>query len=592
MSDQHKDPSASDDAEKRTAYGRAELSPMDDVVAGSYETWTLTYTVGELGLDDVSRVRVAHYGSDWGSPQFDDPAGDNYATVETSGDARVEASYETQGHIRPCRFTVTIDITDGHLEPGETITLTLGDRRHGCLGHRAQTFAESDFTLLVLVDPYGSGEFVRLPDELTFDVVPGRAQSIEAVAPTTVESSETVTVFVRVEDYWGNTATGYDGTLAVESADGVDHPDSVDVSGGVANFDVTVRETGTHRLTVVDEDAGFEATTNAVVAADDRDRRTFWGDIHGQSEETVGTGSVWDYFEHIRDYAFLDFGAHAGNDFQITDDIWDEITTAVREFHDPGSFTTFHCYEWSATPGNGGDHNVYFRGDDPEIHRSSNWLTTGDPGEKHQGTRSIEALYDRFESRDDVMIIPHQGGRRATLDVLDPDQTPFVEIASVWGVFEWFAEEALERGYPVGFVGGSDDHSGRPGTAYPTNEGHFNVKGGLMAVQAAYLTRESLWEAFHERRCYATTGERIQMDVSVAGTAMGGEVDVGDGTVEGDAFDQMLRIRPMRSSTSRDVTVAFEDDAVAAGTHPYFVRVSQVNGGMAWSSPVFVTVGS
>jgi hypothetical protein len=60
-------------------------------------------------------------------------------------------------------------------------------------------------------------------------------------------------------------------------------------------------------------------------------------------------------------------------------------------------------------------------------------------------------------------------------------------------------------------------------------------------------------------------------------------------TVPGEAFDQSLEIRPLASSTTRDVTLAFEDDA-PSGIHPYFVRVRQADGGMAWSSPVFVTV--
>ena len=31
------------------------------------------------------------------------------------------------------------------------------------------------------------------------------------------------------------------------------------------------------------------------------------------------------------------------------------------------------------------------------------------------------------------------------------------------GQFEWLLREAIERGYKVGFVAGSDDHKGRPG---------------------------------------------------------------------------------------------------------------------------------
>ena len=54
-----------------------------------------------------------------------------------------------------------------------------------------------------------------------------------------------------------------------------------------------------------------------------RDRRqanwcTYWGDLHGQSEETIGTGSAEEYFSFARDRAFVDACGHQGNDFQIT----------------------------------------------------------------------------------------------------------------------------------------------------------------------------------------------------------------------------------------------------------------------------------
>ena len=38
------------DAEVKKLYGSATVSPSEDVVAGSYGTWTLTYTAGEKGI--------------------------------------------------------------------------------------------------------------------------------------------------------------------------------------------------------------------------------------------------------------------------------------------------------------------------------------------------------------------------------------------------------------------------------------------------------------------------------------------------------------------------------------------------------------
>lgn len=519
------------DEEIGRQYGTVSLTPTDDVVAGSFATWELTYTVGEIGMDDGSRLKIAaNVSSDWGRPQFDDPQGDNYATVETSGDATIEASYNHRGYERPFRNTIDIDVSDGALGAGETITLTLGDRSDGSMGHQVQSFPERDYTLIALVDAFETGEYVEVPGELSFDVVAGAADRLRAVVPSETVPGEEIVVSVRAEDYWGNAATGYDGALRFEDEEGTELDRGVYAVDGVARAPVVFHEPGVHRVRVVDEDRGLEVTTNPVVCDDDLgEKRVYWGDIHGQSGETVGTGTIQEYFAFAKEKAFLDFASHAGNDFQITDVFWDEIQRTIQDFHEPEEFVTFLCYEWSANTPNGGDHNVYFLDDEAEIHRSSSWQVNEDH-EKHHGTWPIEDLYDHYEGRDDVMIIPHQGGRPATLDAFDPELTPFIEIISVWGIFEWFGHEALERGYPVGFVGGSDDHTGRLGASYPTNEADwpFPIKGGMMAARAETLQRESLWKAFKRRECYATTGARILLDVQVDGDAMGSEVTVAD----------------------------------------------------------------
>jgi hypothetical protein len=51
-----------------------------------------------------------------------------------------------------------------------------------------------------------------------------------------------------------------------------------------------------------------------------------------------------------------------------------------------------------------------------------------------------------------------------------------------------------------------------------------NVRGGLTAILAPRLTREAIWEALKRRRCYATTGERIVLDVSAGGAGIGEDV--------------------------------------------------------------------
>ena len=60
----------------------------------------------------------------------------------------------------------------------------------------------------------------------------------------------------------------------------------------------------------------------------------FWGELHAQSEETIGTNSINDYFAFARDKAGLDVIVHQGNDFQITNEFWEKIQIVSKQFLD------------------------------------------------------------------------------------------------------------------------------------------------------------------------------------------------------------------------------------------------------------------
>jgi hypothetical protein len=99
-----------------------------------------------------------------------------------------------------------------------------------------------------------------------------------------------------------------------------------------------------------------------------------------------------------------------------------------------------------------------------------------------------------------------------------------MEIYSSWGCFEWFVEEALERGWRIGITAGSDGHKGRPGASYP-GAAIFGVYGGLACIYAESLTREGLWEAIRARRVYGTTGRKIHLSFMSGDHFMGEEFD-------------------------------------------------------------------
>ena len=511
-------------------YGQATITPTDNVIAGSYGTWTVTLSVGQHGIDDGGRVLIVRrLVSNWGIPQFERPGEAEYTTVGTSGQARLRVHYDHKVFVRPWKSGLVIDVFDGALAPGDTLLVTFGDTRFGSPGSRAQTFRQERYEFRVLVDAFGTGQFAIVPDPPALCIIGGPAVRLRVRAPSEVVAGQSFPVTVVAEDRWGNPADDYQATLQLTvEADGANlsEPHTFQpAERGVHRFEgLTLTQPGAYRVVAREVNDKLQAYSNPIVC-----HRTapplclFWGDIHGQTEATVGTGTVEEYFTFGRDVAALDFISHCANDFQITREHWQETRDAVRRYHQPGRYVTFLAYEWSGNTPAGGDHNVYYRGDDGPLHRSSHWQIA-DPSDVGDDRYPISELHETLRGRDDVMIIPHIGGRHANLDFFDPAHSPLIEIASVHGVFEWFAEGALRRGLRVGFIASSDDHTGRPGATYPSGgDVHFSMRGGLLAVYAEALTREALWEAFWARRCYGTTGERIILRVSADGHPMGTE---------------------------------------------------------------------
>ncbi|MCL5025863.1 MAG: DUF3604 domain-containing protein [Chloroflexi bacterium] len=507
-------------------YGRATISPAEDVIAGSYGTWTLTYTAGFHGIDNMGGIIVAwRHASDWEAPQTLDPSAPNYLTVSTSGNGKVRARFDHRGHVRPWRQALIVQVYDGWVAPGETITITYGDTSGGSPGSRAQTFIEDTFEFHVLADCFGTGLPAALGESPTLRIVGGPVERLVALGPSDAVAGQPFAITVRAQDRWGNPSPSFRGRVTFYCDDPAARLPApyafTGADGGVHRFEgLTLSREGTFRLRI--ESEGLQAEGNPIVCRQtEPPLRLFWGDMHGQSEETLGTGTAAQYFQYGRDVGALDFAAECGNDFQITDEHYADLQQQVKRFHQPGRFVTFLAFEWSGLTPAGGDNNVYYLKDDQPLHRSSHWLVE-DRSDEDTDRYPISKLFETLKGYGDALVLPHIGGRRANLDYYDPALIPVIEICSVHGRFEWFAREAIERGLKVGFIGNSDDHTGRTGAAYPATE-ELARRNGLVAVYAGELTRQGIWDALWKRHCYATSGERIVLRLASGGHIMGDE---------------------------------------------------------------------
>ena len=76
----------------------------------------------------------------------------------------------------------------------------------------------------------------------------------------------------------------------------------------------------------------------------------------------------------------------------------------------------------------------------------------------------------------------------------------------------------------------------------------------------------------------------LQHQVSLA------EIANGPVVVEAGGIDIQVVFEREPLGIGREVEFSFQEQALAPGCHPYWVRVVQTDGAKAWASPIYVTV--
>ncbi len=325
--------------------------------------------------------------------------------------------------------------------------------------------------------------------------------------------------------------------------------------------------------------------------------RTYFGDIQQHSAHSDGVGSA--------DEAYLRARHRYGDDFVALTDHesflgkrtgpgeWEYLKDVADRHDAPGAFATLIAYEWTGKMYPGPGHKcVYFPRRDVPIVSRDDVPAGGDL------VRRVRAL-GGFAS-------PHHiGWTGCDEEGHDPDGQPVWEICSCHGCYEHadhplgargehahqLVDVMLRKGHRFGFTAASDSH----GLLYHHGECRKRdpYRTGLTAVQAPALTREAVFEALRARRCYATSGAKILLDVTVNGAPMGSELTergplhVAVSAVGESALERLDLVGPEGVLATRPAAgdaLAFEAVVDAAFV---YARVVQRDGEMAWSSPVF-----
>ena len=506
--------------------GHATLDPCGSVEAGSWQSFKLVYTAGRFGIDDTGSIKIGfRFATDFGPVQFNDPQLPGYTTAKASNGANLVLKWEFKRNIRPWSRSLYIGIVKEFLAPGDTITIRFGDRCAGSPGIRMQTYCEREFEFRVLADPIATYDYVALPNSPKIAIVPGPGLRWFAILPTAVHVGAPFRLALKIDDKWGNPSDRVDRVVRLASTRKVAGlPETVTLATGafgavIANL--RVAEVGPVNIVVCDENGRELCRANPLrVLPELTELIHFWGDTHGQSNETLGTNAARDYFTFGRDLAHLDVMGHQGNDFQITGAFWRDLNALTAQFDAPGQFVCIPGYEWSANTALGGDRNVHYRHEGEAIHRSSHAQIADavDIVDEASDAHTARELFEKLAGKDCV-VVSHVGGRYADIKFAhDGSVETAVEVHSAWGTFEWIVRDALDMGYRVGIVANSDGHKGRPGACYP-GASFFGSYGGLTCFLARRLDRDAIFESMRRRRHYATTGNRAFIDLAIETTS-------------------------------------------------------------------------
>jgi len=575
-------------------------------VAGQPGRWRLVYEAGPLGVAAGGMVffQVPPFWG-WSTPQVVEPDAPGYTEIATDAEG-VALKPETidQG-------LLAIGVGGRALREGERIRLVYGA---GAAGALADRYAERDSPFWFAVDGDGDGVRGMVQHPPRIDIAAGPPARLVLHVPATAHPGDSVRLTLAVLDAVGNAGAAVDATVALSSEPaGLALPATVTLApddGGRTTVELRTPTAGVYRV-VARLDAPGAATpgTSEPLAAESNPievdasaPRILWADIHGHSSFSDGTGLPEDYLDYARDVAGLDVAAltdhdHWGLPFLDQDpDLWQRIVGETRTHHHPERFVTLLGYEWTSWI-YGHRHVLYFDDTGP-------LLSSIDTKYEHP-----DELWRGLEGRDAITMAHHSAGGPIATDwsiAPDPKFEPVTAVVSVHGSSEAadspsliyrpvpgnFVRDALDRGYRFGFVGSGDSHDGHPGLSQLASP-----SGGLAAIMSERLTREGVLEALRARRAYATNGARIILRLQLGGAPMGATVAAGTGgtlavRVIGTAPIAALEL--IRSGKIVERTTPTERAAgwdvplppLAAGEYVY-VRVTQTDGGLAWSSPIF-----
>ena len=325
-------------------------------------------------------------------------------------------------------------------------------------------------------------------------------------------------------------------------------------------------------LVVTDE----RRAQGAIPVAVNNPLEVFFADLHSHTAYSDGTMTPEVAHKYARDVAKLDVFVLSDHLERVDDTEWLDTREVVWDFNQDGKFVALPGLEWTKKWGH---LNIY------------------DPKTRHW-PEDPKAFYQAIADAGVVAKFNHPGTGEQSHSGLEYSEVgdKAIELMEVRGPEEEQAFiRALKLGWHIAPDGSDDTHS--------PNWGNCGRWTGMLAPA---LSKRCIWDALKNRHVYSTLDRNCQLGFTLNGAVMGTildepvkAVDVAVVVEDADAGDTIAKIE------------LFEDGAVVEtaepgksrcewkttrkpqpGAHYYFVKVTQGDGNLLWSAPVWVKVAS
>lgn len=606
-------------------------------LAGERKTWRFIYAPGAtLPKGTAMRFDLGCRGRsiDWQAPSANFKEGSNVIWAELENGKKIYAeAIDVENSIVPqYEFVLPVEVP-----AGKQIAICLGtpskdEEEHG---NMAQLTIQRRRPFYLFVDPSGKGNWPE-PEVFTVDIKGNSLHTIKILTPSQVVKNRRFDVVLRFEDIYGNLTNNAPENTLIELShnnlrDNLKWKLFLPETGYIALPNLYFNEIGVYTIFLKNLTTGEEFKSSPIKCFASDTKNVFWGTLHGESERFDSTENIESCLRHFRDEQSMNFYSTSSPDSaeETPNDIWKSISLNVAEFNEEDRFAAFLGQQWNGSPGDEGSRIIIHNKDDRPIVRS-----------KDVRSNSLKKVYKLFSPKE-IISIPSftmSSTNGFSFDDFHPEFERVCEIYNAWGSSECTVKEgntkpvfskskkganefkegsllqALKKNRRFGFIAGGLDDRAIYTPLYDTDQKQYSP--GITAILADQYNRQALFDSLYNRNCYATTGERIIVGFSLAGHIMGSELSTAQkpglhinrhisgyiaGTSELSSVEvirngEVIHSVPVSGNSVDfeydDLTplqdVSLKDDSSKGLFSFYYIRATQKDGHMAWSSPIWV----